>query len=130
MLILTLRTDNPQAEISLFENERELTHEIWTAHRELATTLHHKIAKLLQSIGKDWSNIEGIVVFKGPGSFTGLRIGAAAANALASSLNVPIIGSTYDKWQTEGITEILNGGNNILVLPVYGSDAHTTKPRA
>jgi len=50
----------------------------------------------------DPSQLEGIVVGRGPGSFTSIRIGLAAARALAFSLDVPVAGaSTLDAYGEE-----------------------------
>ena len=43
-------------------------------------------------------NIEGIFVIKGPGSFTGLRVGISVANTFAHELDVPIFGLRTDEW--------------------------------
>jgi tRNA threonylcarbamoyladenosine biosynthesis protein TsaB len=129
MLILTLRTDKPEAEIGLFENEQQLAYETWQAHRQLAETLHLKIAKKLQFVDKDWQDIEGIVVFEGPGSFTGLRIGISLANALVLGQNIPIIAGNGAYWQSNGIKRLLKGENDNLALPEYGAAVNVTLPK-
>jgi len=129
MIILTLRTDKPEAEIGLYDDQEQLAYETWTAHRQLAETLHAKIQELLKNQNKDWADIQGIVIFKGPGSFTGLRIGMSVANALAYSLSVPIIGTIGDNWQTQGIENLLTGKSDKVAVPEYGSEAHITAPR-
>lgn len=128
MLILTIRTDKPEAEIGLFEDNKKLKYEIWTAHRQLAETLHSKIRYLLEDIGYDWNDIEGIICFKGPGSFTGLRIGLSVANALADSLSVPICSATGKDWIEQANTDLLAGKNVKLIVPNYGAEPHITKP--
>jgi len=129
MLILTIRTDRPEAEIGLFEDNENLVYETWEAHRQLAETIHTKIKTLLKSKDKDWHDIEGVVCFKGPGSFTGLRIGLTVGNALAYGLNVPIVGTQGDDWANQGIDRIIKGENETQVLPEYGHEPHITKPK-
>ncbi len=129
MIILTLRTDNPEAELGVFDGETMLAGERWHAHRELAETIHAKIRDLLKTQARDFHGIEGIVAYQGPGSFTGLRIGLSVANALAESLTVPIVGSTGDDWQQKGVSRLLAGERDPLVIPEYGAPVHITQPK-
>jgi tRNA threonylcarbamoyladenosine biosynthesis protein TsaB len=129
MLILTLRTDKPESEIGLFNNEVQLAYEVWQAHRQLAETIHTKLQSQLDQHGKHWSDIEGIVVYQGPGSFTGLRIGLSVANALATSNTAPIVGSTGEEWIQVGISDILAGKGQSVALPEYGAPVHITQPK-
>jgi len=129
MLILTIRTDKPEAEIGLFEDDKKLAYVTWQAHRHLSETIHSKINDLLETEQKDWSKLRAIVAFQGPGSFTGLRIGLTVANALAASLNIPIVASQSDDWVKLGIKALINSQNNRQVLPEYGSVAHITKQK-
>lgn len=129
MIILTVRTDKPEAEIGIFDAETQLAYETWQAHRELAETIHAKIAEMLKQAGKNLEDIEGIVAFKGPGSFTGLRIGLSVANALAYAQRIPIVAAQSDGWIKIGIKHLQNHESNKLALPEYGADAHITAPR-
>src|SRR5262249_21387113 len=126
MLILTIRTDNPEAEIGLYDGETKLAYEKWQAHRELSITIHKKIDEILTSHNKNLSDLNGIVCFKGPGSFTGLRIGLTVANTLAYALQIPIVGTMGENWQLDGIKMLATGKNEKLVMPEYGADPHIT----
>jgi tRNA threonylcarbamoyladenosine biosynthesis protein TsaB len=129
MLILTFKTDQPEAEIGLYDGSRQLTSLTWQADRQLAETIHRKIRELLTANSKQLTDFQGIVVFRGPGSFTGLRIGASVANALADSLRVPIVGGHGNDWQTKSIDALLAGKNEKIIVPDYGSAPHITPPK-
>lgn len=130
MLILTIRTDKPEAEIGLFEAEEQLVYETWQAHRLLAETIHHKLDALLKSQGKVLQDIKAIVAYKGPGSFTGLRIGLSVVNALAASYKIPAVGVSGDDWVQIGIAQIVHDDeHSSVVLPEYGGEIFITPPR-
>lgn len=126
MIFLTIRTDKPESEIGLYEGTRQLAYEIWPAHRQLAETLHTKITSLLQSPGKELQEIQGIVVYQGPGSFTGLRIGISVANALAYGLGCPVVATTQHDWIETGVTRLEKGENDMVAMPEYGAPVHIT----
>jgi len=129
MLILTIRTDKPEAEIGLYDNQDVLVYESWLADRQLAETVHKKIKQILVSNQKDLNQIDAVAVYIGPGSFTGLRIGITVANSLAYGLNKPIVGATGDDWIEACINRLIKGENDKQVLPEYGASPHITKPK-
>jgi tRNA threonylcarbamoyladenosine biosynthesis protein TsaB len=129
MIILSIRTDQAESEIALFKGQELLDQIVWQAHRILADTIHKKISTLLSVNQKTLNDVEGIICYVGPGSFTGLRIGLTVGNTFASALNIPITGSSKDDWQTLGIKKLMAGGNDKVVLPQYGAEAKTTKPK-
>lgn len=129
MVILTIRTDKPEAEMGLYEDQQQIAHETWLAHRQLAETIHTKINDLLLSRSKQLTDIDGIVFYKGPGSFTGLRIGASVASALAYGLSVPIVSGSGDNWQLKGVNDILNGANETIAKIEYGAAPHITQQK-
>jgi tRNA threonylcarbamoyladenosine biosynthesis protein TsaB len=129
MIILTLRTDKPESELGLYDGQTKIVYETWQAHRQLAETIHQKLRDLLQGQQKKLEDIQGIVIYKGPGSFTGLRIGLSVANALAYSLDIPIAATTGDDWIAQGIQRIQEHPSKKSVAPEYGSPVHITTPR-
>ncbi|OVE79290.1 tRNA (adenosine(37)-N6)-threonylcarbamoyltransferase complex dimerization subunit type 1 TsaB [bacterium G20] len=129
MLIVAIRTDKPEAELYLYNDENQLGQIKWQAHRELSNTIHKQINKLLMLQGLSLQQIEGIVCFKGPGSFTGLRIGLTVANALAYAQNIPIVGRRGENWLEAGIKDLLAGKNDKIATPYYDRPAAATLPR-
>lgn len=128
MIILSMRTDKPEAELGLFDDSVRLGYHVWPAHRQLAETLHIQIADLLERNEVKLKEIQGIIVFAGPGSFTGLRIGISVANALAYSLDVPVVASITEDWISLGykLLQIAEPQPTTYVLPGYGSPVHIT----
>lgn len=87
----------------------------WEAGHELAERIFTFIHDKLVENGKEWKDISEITFFAGPGSFTGLRIGAAIVNTLADQLDIPL----YDQ----------NGEKHQIIIPDYGRAANITPPR-
>lgn len=127
-----LKTDAPEAELWVGELEDttgNAIHHSWQAHRELSDTIHKKLIWLLHEQGKAVEDITGLVFRTGPGSFTGLRIGASLVQALSWGLNVPMVGVAGDDWMEQGRQALLDGDGQSLLTLEYGSAAHTTTPK-
>lgn len=129
MLILTIRTDKPEAEIGLYDQNEKLAYETWAAHRQLAETIHNKIEALLYGHHRTLNDIGGVVCFKGPGSFTGLRIGLTVGNTLAYGLGIPVVATENEDWINDGLELLQSGENENIVMPAYGSPVHITEPK-
>lgn len=129
MIILTLRTDKPESEVGLYDDQEMLAYEKWEAHRQLAETLNRKIEELLESKSLSIEDINGIVCFLGPGSFTGLRIGVSVANALSYACDAPITGTQGQDWIENGISKLISKPSMASLAPEYGASVYTTKPK-
>ena len=57
-----------------------------------ASLLVPTIKSLLESSGLSMRDLQAVAVAKGPGSYTGLRIGVSTAKGLAFALNIPLMG--------------------------------------
>ncbi len=133
MIVITLRTDNPEAELGLFDLSHEAPKKIdyfkWQAHKVLSETLPEKIRDILMSNDFNYEDIGGIVCFEGPGSFTGLRIGISIANSLSYGLNIPVIGSSGEDWISIGFRDISKNKKIAPIVPHYGAPVHITQAR-
>ena len=127
-MILFLDTSTPECRVSFVDGEWRYD-ATWEAGRGLAKGLLEFFERELQLQAKTWNDVSGLVVFKGPGSFTGLRIGITVMNTLANANNWPIIGAMGEDWQQSGAERLLAGENDEIVLPEYGGEANITTPR-
>ena len=129
MLTLTIRTDKPEAELGLYQDAKKLDYYSWPAHRELSDTIHNQMRTLLNKNKYNFEDIQGLIIYKGPGSFTGLRIGFSVANTFAYSLDCPIVTTNDSDWIEQGLELLKNSKSTKPVFPFYGSEVHITKPR-
>ncbi|HET6622422.1 MAG TPA: tRNA (adenosine(37)-N6)-threonylcarbamoyltransferase complex dimerization subunit type 1 TsaB [Candidatus Saccharimonadales bacterium] len=129
-MILAIKTATGVAELRLLSREGQTLAEAdWPADRNLADGLLAHIAKMIKREGAVFSDLTGLVVFKGPGSFTGLRIGITVMNTLSYALDIPIVGAASNNWQKKGLHALKDGHNDRLVLPEYGAEARITPPK-
>ena len=127
-MILLLDTSTPTCYVGL-SNSEAFTESTWEAGRGLSKGLLAHLQEKLAERGVEWSDLAGVVVFKGPGSFTGLRIGVSVINALADVRSLPVVGVTGDDWKQVGLARLEAGDDDKIVLPEYGADANITTPR-
>lgn len=129
-MILAIRTD---ASTVFFELFNELGEKIgdkqWLAERRLARDLLAQLEEFLGEHGGNWEVLSGLVVYRGPGSFTGLRIGITVMNTIAYGGSLPIVGETGDTWSSDGVARLAQGENDRMVLPEYGAPARITQQR-
>lgn len=123
-MIVLLDTSTAICRLRLVDGENSEDFQ-WEAGRTLARGL----LEYLQTKVGNFEKVSAIGIMRGPGSFTGLRIGMAVANTLADSLNVPIVGEVGDVWQQRALKRLSSGENDQVILPLYGSDAHITAPK-
>lgn len=130
-MILAIRTDQPTAELHLLSDEGDGVLEVfsWQAHRELSQTLLTQIEGLLTRHHADKRRLTGIVVYQGPGSFTGLRIGVTVANTVAYGLGLPIAAAQGDDWVEVAVKQLIKNQRHDIIIPEYGSEANITAPR-
>ncbi len=96
---LALDTSTPDVALALVEHEQvKVEHCFWsgTGHSEQILA---QIEAALALVSWRLEDLEAIVIGRGPGSFTGLRVGVATAQGLAWALGIPLVGvSSLDAW--------------------------------
>ena len=91
-LILHIETASKNCSVALAKSGRLLAlEEIATAHYSHAEQLHPFIRELFEASDFKVEQLDSVAVSKGPGSYTGLRIGVAAAKGICFALDIPLI---------------------------------------
>jgi tRNA threonylcarbamoyladenosine biosynthesis protein TsaB len=88
--LLALETSTPLGSVAIGQDGRiraEITAGVEIRHSE---ALLPAVAFALERAGLDRSDVAGVVVGAGPGSFTGVRIAAATAKGFAHGLGIPL----------------------------------------
>ncbi|MCC7289074.1 tRNA (adenosine(37)-N6)-threonylcarbamoyltransferase complex dimerization subunit type 1 TsaB [bacterium] len=130
-MILAIRTDKPIAELHLVDMDGRTvhTHE-WQADRQLADTLLKTMLDFLKRHDVSPEQLDGIAVFTGKGSFTGLRIGTTVANAFAYSLNKKVVAVQGEDWLSHCAKKIQTATIGEYAMPKYDGEPNITKPKA
>ena len=85
---LALHTASRELGLAISNFDGDSRCQTWYLDRDLATHLHQYLIDFIQP--QTWADLAFIAVAKGPGGFTGTRIGMVAARTLAQQLDIPI----------------------------------------
>ena len=91
-LLLALDTSTSAASVALFDGQRVLSETTWQAGREHSTRLLVEVDLAFERIGRTPAELTGLVVARGPGSFTGVRVALSVAKGMAAGLSIPLWG--------------------------------------
>ena len=92
MILLAFETSAKAASVALFDGENLLGEQYQNTGLTHSQTLMVMAEDLLRQCGKAPADVEAVAVANGPGSFTGVRIGAAAAKGFAWGREIPLYG--------------------------------------
>jgi tRNA threonylcarbamoyladenosine biosynthesis protein TsaB len=92
MKTLLIETSTNNCSVGLASGNELLTVVEQSGKRQHSEFLNVFIQEALKKTGWNLQEIEGVAVGKGPGSYTGLRIGVSTAKALCYALEIPLVG--------------------------------------
>ncbi|MEN8203297.1 MAG: tRNA (adenosine(37)-N6)-threonylcarbamoyltransferase complex dimerization subunit type 1 TsaB [Bacteroidota bacterium] len=92
-LILHIETATDICSVAISEGDQQLALAESGPERSHATLLNAFIRECLKNGGKELKQIDAVAVSKGPGSYTGLRIGVSTAKGIAYALEKPLLSS-------------------------------------
>jgi len=128
-MLLAIDTSTAWAGIALFGDKGAEASCVWKAERMHTVQLMPWVDRLLAARSLTPQALTGVAVATGPGSFTGLRTGIAAAKGISVGLNVPLIGVPtllYTAWPYRGkglpIRAVLAVGRNRRAVAAYTPD--------
>jgi tRNA threonylcarbamoyladenosine biosynthesis protein TsaB len=91
-MLIAIDTATDYASLALHDGFRVRVEHTWESPRRHTVELLPRLVAALEQVGLGCERISGVVVTRGPGSFTGLRVGMAVAKGLALARGVPLVG--------------------------------------
>ncbi|WP_207423485.1 tRNA (adenosine(37)-N6)-threonylcarbamoyltransferase complex dimerization subunit type 1 TsaB [Desertivirga brevis] len=102
-LLLQIETSTTSCSVALAENGSLLFVKELNERNIHASHITLFIEEVLKASGKSMSELDAVAVSKGPGSYTGLRIGVSAAKGLCYALDIPLIAVSTLQAMAAGI---------------------------
>jgi tRNA threonylcarbamoyladenosine biosynthesis protein TsaB len=115
MTILAIDTSNNALGVALFDEDRVLGEYITNMKKNHSVRIMPAIHTLLKDCDRVPADLTKIVVAKGPGSYTGVRIGVTIAKTLAWALNIPLVGISSLEILASGAGRYFNG----CITPIF-----------
>ncbi|MBE9201813.1 MULTISPECIES: tRNA (adenosine(37)-N6)-threonylcarbamoyltransferase complex dimerization subunit type 1 TsaB [unclassified Nodularia (in: cyanobacteria)] len=85
---ISLHTTTPELGLAISNFTSETRADTWDLGRDLSSYVHQYLIEFIQP--HTWADVAFIAVARGPGGFTGTRIGVVIARTLGQQLNIPI----------------------------------------
>jgi tRNA threonylcarbamoyladenosine biosynthesis protein TsaB len=89
--ILCIETATEICSVAIAKNGETIALVEDTLGNNHASQLHILVAKALEQSNLHFSDLQAVAVSKGPGSYTGLRVGVSAAKGYCYALQIPLI---------------------------------------
>lgn len=108
-LILNIETATPVCSVCVSREEEILSVKEINAGLTHAENLHSFIETVVKDAGISFKDLNAVALSKGPGSYTGLRIGSSAVKGLAFALQIPLISIDTLQALSAGVKKKMNG---------------------
>jgi len=117
-LILLLETATSRCSVALSENGIIIAHKEASERNIHASHITLFIEELMINSGKNYSDLNAVAVSKGPGSYTGLRIGVSTAKGLCYALDIPLLGIETLEAMSAGLLAQNDLQDSDLLVPM------------
>jgi tRNA threonylcarbamoyl adenosine modification protein YeaZ len=85
---LAIHTTTPELGLAISNFAGETRTDVWNLGREVSSYIHQYLIEFIKP--QTWADLAFIAVAKGPGGFTGTRIGVVIARTLGQQLDIPV----------------------------------------
>ena len=109
MTILAIDTSNYALGVALLEENQVIGEYITNLKKNHSVRIMPAIQTLMKDCERVPADLTKIVVAKGPGSYTGVRIGVTIAKTLAWTLNIPLVGISSLEILASGVSRYFDG---------------------
>ncbi|OUJ71594.1 tRNA (adenosine(37)-N6)-threonylcarbamoyltransferase complex dimerization subunit type 1 TsaB [Hymenobacter crusticola] len=118
MLILSLETSSPICSVALHQDGVLLGQSELRLEKSHSSHLSVLLEQLLDNTGYTMHDLGAVALSDGPGSYTGLRIGAAAAKGLCYALDIPLIAISTLQALAHQVAIYIGKPKSVLYCPM------------
>lgn len=117
-LILLLETATTSCSVALSENGQLIAVKEQNERNIHASHITRFIDEVMNKAGKNYSDLDAVAISKGPGSYTGLRIGVSTAKGLCFALDIPLLGINTLEAMAAGLIQQYELSDTALLVPM------------
>lgn len=135
-MLLAIDTSTSWISLALFDGAQVQYEITWQSRHHHTVELAPAISQLFEHTGTQTKDLTGIAVATGPGSFTSLRIGMAAAKGMALGLKLPLVGvpsldviAYAQPLDEKPLIAVLHAGRSRLAYVTYLVEGDQWRPQ-
>lgn len=115
VIILGIDTSTTGCSAAIWSDGGIVAHRFEEMERGQAERLNPMIREVMADSGRGFGDIDAVAVTVGPGAFTGLRIGLAAARAIGLAASAPVVGVTTFETLARAVPGAERTGRTLVV---------------
>lgn len=130
-----MHSTTPYLAVAVTEKDRVVGEKVLPAGREHLENLAPTIDDLTRAVGIGFEGIDAFAVARGPGSFSGIRIGMATVKGMALALGKPVVGISSLEvlaWQAFGngdlVVSVIDARRRDVYVALYRDEGELPRP--
>ncbi|HET90338.1 MAG TPA: tRNA (adenosine(37)-N6)-threonylcarbamoyltransferase complex dimerization subunit type 1 TsaB [Chloroflexi bacterium] len=125
-MLVAIDTATSYASLALHDGVQIRVEHTWESPRRHTVELLPRLKRALDQLDLTVEHLSGVAVTRGPGSFTGLRVGMSVAKGLALARGLPLIGvptldvmAAAQGWDSRPLCAVLQAGRGRICVATY-----------